>query len=77
MVGTITQKTKGKAIERPTKVQPTGTKEGRKLIPLMVRSYLIHSPSNVTYMQIVRSKNNNRFKTNISHQSNLPFYNKS
>jgi hypothetical protein len=34
MVGTITQKTKGKAKERPKDEQPIGTKEGRELVPL-------------------------------------------
>ncbi len=55
MVGTITQKTKGKVKERPTNTQPTGTKEGTKgtkegLVPPVLGSYLIHSPSNVTCM---------------------------
>jgi hypothetical protein len=76
MVGTITHKTKGKAKERPTNAQTTGTEERRKLVLLVVGSYLTHSLSNVTYMQIVRSENNNKFRTNISHQSNLPIYSK-
>jgi len=66
MVGTITQKTKGKAKEK-LYAQPVGTKEGRELVPLLVGSYLTQNPSNVTNMQIVRSNNNRRSKTNISH----------
>ncbi len=34
MVETITAKTKGKAKERPKNGQPTGTKEGREIVPL-------------------------------------------
>jgi hypothetical protein len=29
--------------------QPTWTKEGRELVPLVVGSYLTHSPSDVTH----------------------------
>jgi hypothetical protein len=73
MVGTITWKTKGKnAKERPKDVQPARTKEGKELVPLMVGSYLTHSPSNVVCMQIMKSNSNGKSKTNISHQSNLP-----
>jgi hypothetical protein len=37
MAGTITQKTKGKAKERPIDVQTARTKEGREiLVPLLV-----------------------------------------
>jgi hypothetical protein len=42
-----TQKTKGKAKERPKDVQPAGTKEGREVVPLVVGSYLTHHPSNI------------------------------
>ncbi len=55
----------GKVKERPKDRQPTGTKEGRELIPLVVGtkegreliplvvgSYLTHSPSYVARMQI-------------------------
>jgi hypothetical protein len=66
MVRTITQKTKGKAKERPKDAQPTSTKERRELVPLMVGSYLTYNPSNVACMQIVRSNNNRRFKISIS-----------
>jgi hypothetical protein len=52
MAGTITRKTKGKAKEKPKDAQPTKTKEGRELIPFVVRSYLTHRPSNVTYMHL-------------------------
>ncbi len=50
MVKTITRKTKGKAKEKPKYVLLAGTKERRELVPLMVRSYLTHSPFNVTYI---------------------------
>jgi hypothetical protein len=50
MAGTILQKTKGKAKERPTNAQLVGTKERRKLVPLMGGSYFTHSPSNVACM---------------------------
>ncbi len=74
MAKTITQKTKGKAKERPKDAQLVGTKKGRKPIPLMVRSYLTHNLSNATYMQIVRSNNNRRPRTNISCKCKFPFY---
>jgi hypothetical protein len=48
MVATITQKTKEEDKKRSKDVQPAGMKEGRELIPLVVGSYLTHSPSNVT-----------------------------
>jgi hypothetical protein len=54
MAKTITRKIKGKAKERSKDVQPIATKEGRELVPLLVGSYVTHSPFNVTYMQIVR-----------------------
>jgi hypothetical protein len=68
MARTITLKieTKGQANERSKDVQPTRTKEGRKLIPLVEGSYLTHSLSNVTSMKIMRCNNNRRFRTNIS-----------
>jgi len=64
----------GKQKRRPKKGQqsPARTKERRKLVCLMVGSYLTHIRSNVIYMQIMRSKNNKRFRTSIAHQSNLP-----
>jgi hypothetical protein len=67
MVGTITQKTKGKVKEKLKDTQPVGIKKGRELVLLVVGSYLTHNPSNVTNMQIVRFNNNRRFKTSISH----------
>ncbi len=76
MARTITRKTKGKVKERSKDVQHVRTKEGKKLIPLVVGSYFTFNPSNVTYMQIVRSNNDRRSKTSISHQSNLPLFNK-
>jgi hypothetical protein len=51
MVETITWKTKGKAKERSTDTQLTGTKEGRELVPfVLLGNYLMHIPSNVTCM---------------------------
>jgi len=38
--------------------EEAGTKVGRELVPLMVRSYLTHNPSDVVSMQIVRSNSN-------------------
>jgi hypothetical protein len=76
MAKTITQKTKGKAKKRPKDVQPTRTKGGKDLVPLMVRSYLTHNPSNITCMQIVSSNNNRMSRTNISRWGNLPPYSK-
>jgi hypothetical protein len=46
MAQTITQKTKMKAKERPTDAQPERTKEGKKLVPIIVRSYFTHNPFN-------------------------------
>ncbi len=53
---------KRKAKERPKDAQPTRTKKGRELVPLVVGSYLTHGPSNVTNMQIMKSNNNGRSK---------------
>jgi hypothetical protein len=61
MAGTITQKTKGEAKEKPKNSQLAGVKERRELVPLVVGSYLTHSSSNVTGMQIMRSHNNKMF----------------
>jgi hypothetical protein len=72
MAKTITWKTKR---EGQKKHNPQEPKKG-ELIPVVVGSYPTHSPSNVTYMQIEKFNNNRRFKTNISHQRNLPFYNR-
>jgi hypothetical protein len=59
MVGTIIGETKAKAKERPNDAQLTRTKnKGQALIPLVLENYLTHNPSNVTYMQIVRSNSN-------------------
>jgi hypothetical protein len=38
------------------------TKEGKELVPLVVGSYLTHKPSNVTFIQIMRSNSNRRFR---------------
>jgi hypothetical protein len=45
-------------------------------VSLMVRSYFTHGSSNVTCMQIVGCNSNGRFRTNITHQCNFPFYNR-
>jgi len=76
MAGTITWKTKGQAKERPKDARPTRTEEGREIVPLVVGSYLTHNPSNVAYMQIMKSNNNRRSRTSISCQHNLPLYNR-
>jgi hypothetical protein len=48
MAKTITCKTKWKTEEMPKDTHATRTKEGRKLVFLMVgRSYFTHNPSNV------------------------------
>jgi hypothetical protein len=74
MAGTITQKTKGEAKEKPKDSQLAGIKERRELVPLVVGSYFTHSPSNVASMQIVRSDNKTLFRTSISYQHNLSLY---
>ncbi len=75
LIRTITWKTKVKAKERLKDMQFVG-REGKELILLVVGSYLTHKPFNVVDMQIVKSNNNRRFRTSISHQCNFPFYNK-
>jgi hypothetical protein len=75
MAGTITQKTKGEAKEKPKDSQLAGIKEKRELVPLVGRGYLTHILSNVASMQIVRSDNNKMFRTSITYQCNLSFYN--
>jgi hypothetical protein len=47
-------------------------RKGRELVPIVVGSYLTHGPSNVTCIQIVRSNNNGRSRTIITHQHNFP-----
>jgi len=74
MAETITRKTKGKAKEKPKEsafsqinsTQPARTKEGRELVPFVVGSYFTHNLFNVVYMQIMKSNNNRRSRTNIS-----------
>jgi hypothetical protein len=68
MVKIITWKIKSKTKERLKDMYPTRIKEGRELVPLMIGNYLTYNPSNVTHMQIVRSNNNRRSRTNISRQ---------
>ncbi len=65
-----------KAKERPKDALPAKSKERRKLIPFMVGSYFTHSPYNVANMQVVRSNNNRRSRSNIFCQCNLALYNK-
>jgi len=76
MVETITWKIKGKARERPKDTQPTRTKEGKERVCFVVGSYFTTALLNVTCMQIVRFNNNKKYKTSISHQCNLLFYDK-
>jgi len=56
---------------RPKDAQPTRTKEGRKLVLLMVGRYFTHKPSIV-----VRSNSNRRYKISISCQHNVLFSNR-
>jgi hypothetical protein len=66
MVGTKTRERKREG-QRKAKRRITcknQEKEG-ELAPLVVGNYFTHNPSNVTCMQIVRSNNNGRSKTNI------------
>jgi hypothetical protein len=67
-------KTKGKAKERPKNAPLTKTKEGRKLGPLVIGSYLTHIPSSVAYMQIMKFNNNKRSRRNIARECNLLLY---
>jgi hypothetical protein len=72
MAGTIKGETKREGQKTHNSHEPK--KKGRELISLVVGSYFTHYPSNVTYMQIVRSNTNGRSKTNIIYQRNLPFF---
>jgi hypothetical protein len=74
MAGTIIGETKREGQRKDT--QPVGTKKGRKLVLLMVRTYLTHNPLNVTCMQIMRFNYNGRSRTSIIYQLNLPLYSK-
>jgi hypothetical protein len=64
---------KGKAKERSKDIDTKNQKKARKLIPLMVQSYLTHGPSNVANMQIVRFNSNGRSRTSITYQHNIFF----
>jgi hypothetical protein len=77
IVRTITRETK-RGGQRKAKgcITYKNQKKRRELIPLVVGTYLTHNPYNVTYMQIMKSNNNGRSKTNITQQHNLPFYRK-
>jgi hypothetical protein len=46
---------------------PQEPKKGKKLVLLVVGSYLAHNLSNVAFMQIMRSNSNGRFKTSITY----------
>jgi hypothetical protein len=63
---------KRKVKKRLKDAQPTRTKEGRELVPLVIGSYFTHNPSNVANKQIMKFNSNKRSKTSISHQCNLP-----
>jgi hypothetical protein len=60
---------------RPKKGQKTNSpqepRKRRKLVPLMVRSYLTHGPSNVACMQITRS---NLVELTIIKNKNRPLH---
>jgi hypothetical protein len=43
------------------------SKKGRELVLFIVGNYFTHNPSNVAYMQIVRSNSNGKSRTNITH----------
>jgi hypothetical protein len=51
-------------------------KKGKELVSLMVGSYLTHNPSNVAFMQIVKSNSNGRFRTSVTCQHNFFLYSK-
>jgi hypothetical protein len=63
MARTITQKAKGDAKERSKDLQPAGTKERKKPVPLMVRSYLTHVVFNVACVLTMRFNSNARSPT--------------
>jgi hypothetical protein len=48
-------------------------KNGREPIPLVEGSYFTHEPSNITYMEVVRSNSNGRSKT-CTYQCNFLLY---
>jgi len=63
--------------QRKAKRQIAHMKEkGGELILFVVGSYLTHSPSNVTYMQIVRLNNNGRSRISITCQHKFSLYNR-
>jgi hypothetical protein len=71
MAITITWETKRDGQKTNNLQEP---KKGRELVPLVVGSYLTHSPSIVTCMQIVKFNNNGRSKTRITCQCNFRLY---
>jgi hypothetical protein len=77
MTRTIKKETKREG-QKKTKRRTTckNQKKGKKLVPFMVGGNLTHGPFNVTYMQIMKSNSNGKFRTNITFQFNLPLYNR-
>jgi hypothetical protein len=61
---------------RPKKGQTSWRvqKEGKELVFFVVGNYSTHGPFYVTNMQIVKSNNSERSRTNIIYQHNLPLY---
>jgi hypothetical protein len=77
MVGTIVGETKREGQRKAKRCTCHKNKiKGKKLVLLVVGSYFIHSPFNVACMQIMKSNNNGKFRTNINYQHNFPFYSK-
>jgi hypothetical protein len=77
MAGTITRETKNEGKKKGQKTHNSQEpKKGKKLVLIMIRSYFTHGPFNVTYMQIMKSNNNGRFKTSITYQCNFPLCSK-
>jgi hypothetical protein len=56
MVRTITWKTKGKAKEKPKDTQPTRTQERRKLVPLVIGTYIDSSHQCFYYSEILSKR---------------------
>jgi hypothetical protein len=81
ITGEIKKEGQRKAKRRTThkiqkKLKKRKIKKRRKLVPLMVGSYLSHGPFNVACMQIMRSNSNGGSKINITRQCNLFLYSK-
>ncbi len=77
MARTITRETKkGRPKKGQKTYNPQEPNERKDLIPSVLGNYITHGPYNVTCMQIMRSNNNERSRTSITHQHNFLFYNK-